>query len=296
MLHRQSQWCSDYPQYFPMYSHAMKKLSNWNTWTGLKRNAIKWGFILYVRILAPEYWLQKEKHCVMLKTSLCMTSINLNCSLKKKCCVIHLFKIKWEKTAQKQNNACTCPCLLCLLMYMYNVLSEPPMLKNGWPRKQDRYLAKCYTHTQTCKHRQTESSHCSSFVYTLTFSQHLSYVLYTFGKRGPFSNWGPYCSFCYKSPVWMPKQTHTHTHSRTPTHTVHMALMGYFIVFSFVTKPGQTLEFLLWGTIVPLNFLAGYYCSIVASTQQPNNLRCTRSLHTHIHSTATINNNNNTNL
>ena len=29
------------------------------------------------------------------------------------------------------------------------------------------------------------------------------------------------------------------------THTVHMALMGYFIVFSFVTKPGQTLEFLL---------------------------------------------------
>ena len=48
-----------------------------------------------------------------------------------------------------------------------------------------------------------------------------------------------------------------------------MALMGYFIVFSFVTKPGQTLEFLLWGTIVPLNFLAGYYCSIVASTPQP---------------------------
>ena len=65
-----------------------------------------------------------------------------------------------------------------------------------------------HAHTQTCKHRQTGSSHCSSFVYT---SQHLSYVLYTFGKRGPFSNWGPYCSFCYKSPVWMPKQTHTHT-------------------------------------------------------------------------------------
>ena len=55
----------------------------------------------------------------------------------------------------------------------------------------------------------------------------------------------------------------------TPTHTVHMALMGYFIVFSFVTKPGQTLEFLLRGTIVPLNFLAGYHCSIVASTPQP---------------------------
>ena len=53
------------------------------------------------------------------------------------------------------------------------------------------------------------------------------------------------------------------------THTVHMALVGYFIVFSFVTKPGQTLEFLLWGTIVPLNFLVGYHCSIVASTPQP---------------------------
>ena len=48
-----------------------------------------------------------------------------------------------------------------------------------------------------------------------------------------------------------------------------MALVGYFIVFSFVTKPGQTLEFLLWGTIVPLNFLVGYHCSIVASTPQP---------------------------
>ena len=71
-----------------------------------------------------------------------------------------------------------------------------------------------HTHTQPCKHRQTGSSHCSSFVYTLTFSQHLSYVLYTSGKRGPFSNWGPYCSFCYKSPVWMPKQTHTHTFSK----------------------------------------------------------------------------------
>ena len=60
-----------------------------------------------------------------------------------------------------------------------------------------------------------------------------------------------------------------HTHTHTPTHTVHMALAGYFIVFSFVTKPGQTLEFLLWGTIVPLNFIVGYHCSIVASTPQP---------------------------
>ena len=57
----------------------------------------------------------------------------------------------------------------------------------------------------------------------------------------------------------------THTH----THTVHMALVGYLIVFSIVTKCGQTIEFLLWGTIVPLNFLVGYHCSIVASTPQP---------------------------
>ena len=59
------------------------------------------------------------------------------------------------------------------------------------------------------------------------------------------------------------------TISCASTHTVHMALVGYFIVFSFVTKPGQTLEFLLWGTIVPLNSLVGYHCSIVASTPQP---------------------------
>ena len=69
------------------------------------------------------------------------------------------------------------------------------------------------------------------------------------------------------------KKTHTYTHN-----TVHMALVGYFIVFSFVTKPGQTLEFLLWGTIVPLNFLVGYYCSIVASTPQPT---VYASTHTH---------------
>ena len=49
---------------------------------------------------------------------------------------------------------------------------------------------------------------------------------------------------------------------------VHMALVGYLIVFSIVTKCGQTIEFLLWGTIVPLNFLVGYHCSIVASTPQ----------------------------
>ena len=80
---------------------------------------------------------------------------------------------------------------------------------------------------------------------------------------------------CLHSSPPPPPPPHTHTH----THTVHMALMGYFIVFSFVTKPGQTLEFLLWGTIVPLNFLAGYYCSIVASTPTTYGVR----VHTFVH-------------
>ena len=35
--------------------------------------------------------------------------------------------------------------------------------------------------------------------------------------------------------------------------TVHMALVGYFIVFSFVTKPGQTFEF-------PCGVLLFYCC------------------------------------
>ena len=90
-----------------------------------------------------------------------------------------------------------------------------------------------HTLTQTCKHRQTGSSHCSSFVYTL-FPTGDPIVPFVISPRFECLN--------------------------KRTHTVHMALMGYFIVFSFVTKPGQTLEFLLWGTIVPLNFLAGYYC------------------------------------
>ena len=102
-----------------------------------------------------------------------------------------------------------------------------------------------YTRTQTCKHRQTGSSHCSSFVYTLTFSQHLSYVLYTFGKRGPFSNWGPYCSFCYKSPVWMPKQTHTHTRCTHGTCGVLDCLL-----FCDQTRPNLRIS------------LVGYHCSI----------------------------------
>ena len=65
----------------------------------------------------------------------------------------------------------------------------------------------------------------------------------------------------------------------TYTITVHMTLVGYFIVFSFVTKPCQTLEFLLWGTIVPLNFLVGYHCSIIASTPQPMAYASTHTVH-----------------
>ena len=61
-----------------------------------------------------------------------------------------------------------------------------------------------------------------------------------------------------------------------------MALVGYLIVFSIVTKCGQTIEFLLWGTIVPLNFLVGYHCSIVASTPQYPTTYGVR-VHTHPH-------------
>ena len=64
--------------------------------------------------------------------------------------------------------------------------------------------------------------------------------------------------------------------------TVHMALMGYFIVFSlWPNRPN--LEFLLRGTIVPLNFFAGYYCSIVASTPQPTVYAFTPTHPTHTH-------------
>ena len=82
-------------------------------------------------------------------------------------------------------------------------------------------------------------------------------------NRGLFPTGDPIVPFVI-SPRFecLNKLTHTHTH------TVHMALVGYLIVFSFVTKCGQTIEFLLWGTIVPLNFLVGYHCSIIASTPQ----------------------------
>ena len=96
--------------------------------------------------------------------------------------------------------------------------SQPTSSIHGGPVK---VLSLNDKHTQTCKHRQTGSP-IVPLLFILTFSQHLSYVLYTFGKRGPFSNWGPYCSFCYKSPVWMPKQTHTPP--PPPTHT-HVSLL-----------------------------------------------------------------------
>ena len=67
-------------------------------------------------------------------------------------------------------------------------------------------------------------------------------------------------------------------------HILHMALVGYLIVFSFVTKCGQTIEFPLWGTIVPLNFPCGVplfhwislWGTIVLLLQVPHNLWRTR--------------------
>ena len=63
-----------------------------------------------------------------------------------------------------------------------------------------------------------------------------------------------------------------------------MALVGYLIVFSFVTKCGQTIEFPLWGTIVPLNFLVGYHCSIEFPCGVPLFYCCKYpTLYTHTH-------------
>ena len=69
-----------------------------------------------------------------------------------------------------------------------------------------------------------------------------------------------------------------HTHTHTALYTWH--LWGTSLSSLLWPKPCQTLEFLLWGTIVPLNFLAGYYCSIVASTPQPMAYAFTNT-HTH---------------
>ena len=96
------------------------------------------------------------------------------------------------------------------------------------------------THTQTCKHRQMGSSHCSSFVYTLTFSQHLSYVLYTFGKRGPFSNWGPIVPFVI-SPRFecLNKRTHTHTHT-------NVCLKYVYAKEEHLVTPNYLTSYLSW--------------------------------------------------
>ena len=132
-----------------------------------------------------------------------------------------------------------------------------------------------------CLNKRTHTVHMALMGYFIVFSfvtkprpnLRISLVGYHCAIEFPC---GVLLFYCCKYPTTYGVRVHTHPH----THTVHMALVGYFIVFSFVTKPGQTLEFLLWGTIVPLNFLAGYYCSIVASTPQPTVYAFT---HTHTH-------------
>ena len=77
------------------------------------------------------------------------------------------------------------------------------------------YNALSHTHTQVCKHRQTGSSHCSSFVYTLTFSQHLSYMFCTrLANGGLFTTGDPIVPFVI-SPRFecLNKLTHTPTHT-----------------------------------------------------------------------------------
>ena len=124
-----------------------------------------------------------------------------------------------------------------------------------------------------CLNKRTHTVHMALVGYLIVFSfvtkpgQTLEFLLW--GTIVPLNFLvGYHCSIVASTPQPM---------AYASTYTVHMALVGYFIVFSFVTKPGQTLEFLLWGTIVPLNFLAGYYCSIVASTTQPTAYAFTQS-------------------
>ena len=82
------------------------------------------------------------------------------------------------------------------------------------------------------------------FVVGLKLFRHLPLDLYTFFNRGHLltitANRGPIVPLCYKSSVYP-------LHIPTHTHTWHMALVGYLIVFS----------------IVPFlkNPLVGYYCS-----------------------------------
>ena len=72
-----------------------------------------------------------------------------------------------------------------------------------------------HTHTQTCKHRQTGVLPLFLFcLYSNIFATPLICFVHVW-QTGAFFQLGPYCSFCYKSPVWMPKQTHTHTHTHS---------------------------------------------------------------------------------
>ena len=62
-----------------------------------------------------------------------------------------------------------------------------------------------------------------------------------------------------------------HVHVNTHTHIVHCTHGTYGVLHCllFCDQTRPNLRISLVGYIVPLNFLAGYYCSIVASTQQP---------------------------
>ena len=111
-----------------------------------------------------------------------------------------------------------------------------------------------HTHTH-CTHGTCGVLHCLLFCDQTRPNLRISLVGYHYAIEFPC---GVLLFYCCKYP----------TTYGVRVHTVHMALVGYFIVFSFVTKPGQTLEFLLWGTIVLL-------------LQVPHNLWRTRPHCTH---------------
>ncbi len=69
-------------------------------------------------------------------------------------------------------------------------------------------------HTQMCKHLQSGTSYCPSFVCTLTFRQQLPLVLYTLSNWGPSPNRGPYCPLLLQVPS-LNVYTYQHTHGRT---------------------------------------------------------------------------------
>ena len=151
-------------------------------------------------------------------------------------------------------------------------------MKKPLPIASPRNSAHTHTHPHVhCTHGTCGVLHCLLFCDQTRPNLRISLVGYHCAIEFPC---GVPLFYCCKYP----------TTYGVRVHTVHMALVRYFIVFSFVTKPGQTLEFLLWGTIVPLNFLVGYHCSIVASTPQPmvyastqvyNNVLCTVCMDPH---------------